>query len=207
MKQLSPRPGPSDDADDPTPAEWLGKEDSSFDLIEGRIALEEAIPALRRFWEDEGPKPAHRIGIWTGAYGPRMLRITGRLADGWLPIYFSPRVADMYHGWLDEGFAREGARRTRDTFEIAATTQLIVTDGKKLYFYDKDLKQVTIRAAGFFALIPAFGIMGAVTATTISFVFMAAMLRHSSKSLTGIDGSVLRLLGANQRRAYAAPAE
>src|SRR3954453_4763243 len=31
------RPGPSDDADDPTPAEWLGKEDACFDLIEGRI--------------------------------------------------------------------------------------------------------------------------------------------------------------------------
>jgi alkanesulfonate monooxygenase SsuD/methylene tetrahydromethanopterin reductase-like flavin-dependent oxidoreductase (luciferase family) len=32
-----------------------------------------------------GPPPAHRIGIWLGAYGPRMLRVTGRLADGWLP--------------------------------------------------------------------------------------------------------------------------
>jgi RNA polymerase sigma-B factor len=40
------RPGPSDDSDDPTPAEWLGEEDSGFDLIEGRIALEEAIPHL-----------------------------------------------------------------------------------------------------------------------------------------------------------------
>jgi RNA polymerase sigma-B factor len=40
------RPGPSDDADDPTPAEWLGKEDAGYDLIEGRIALEEAIPHL-----------------------------------------------------------------------------------------------------------------------------------------------------------------
>ena len=29
--------------------------------------------------------PAHRIGIWLGAYGPRMLRVAGRLADGWLP--------------------------------------------------------------------------------------------------------------------------
>src|SRR6185437_9482929 len=40
------RPGPSDDADDPTPAEWLGKEDAGFELIEGRITLEEAIPHL-----------------------------------------------------------------------------------------------------------------------------------------------------------------
>lgn len=32
-----------------------------------------------------GPPPAHPIGIWLGAYGPRMMRVIGRLADGWLP--------------------------------------------------------------------------------------------------------------------------
>ena len=69
------------------------------------------------------------LPIWMGAEGPKNVALAAEIADGWLPIYFSPRVADMYHGWLDEGFAREGARRTRDTFEIAATTQLIVTDG------------------------------------------------------------------------------
>jgi O-antigen/teichoic acid export membrane protein len=66
---------------------------------------------------------------------------------------------------------------------------------------------VIIRAAGFFTLIPAFGIMGAVSATTISFVLMSAMLRHSSKALTGLDGSVLRLFGFRGRRALAPAAE
>ena len=32
-----------------------------------------------------GPRPAHPIGIWVGAYKPRMLRLIGRLADGWVP--------------------------------------------------------------------------------------------------------------------------
>ena len=32
----------------------------------------------------------------------------------------------MYQDWLDEGFARPGARRTRETFEIAATCHLQV---------------------------------------------------------------------------------
>jgi hypothetical protein len=32
-----------------------------------------------------GPAPAHPVSIWVGAYKPRMLRLTGRLADGWLP--------------------------------------------------------------------------------------------------------------------------
>ena len=65
-------------------------------------ALEEAIAICRAWWDGErsvdvegehyrvrgarpGPPPAHRIGIWVGAYGPRMLRLTGRLGDGWLP--------------------------------------------------------------------------------------------------------------------------
>ncbi|HIZ36553.1 MAG TPA: LLM class flavin-dependent oxidoreductase [Candidatus Ruania gallistercoris] len=32
-----------------------------------------------------GPAPAHDVPIWLGAYKPRMLRLTGREADGWLP--------------------------------------------------------------------------------------------------------------------------
>jgi alkanesulfonate monooxygenase SsuD/methylene tetrahydromethanopterin reductase-like flavin-dependent oxidoreductase (luciferase family) len=65
-------------------------------------ALVEAIGIIRRVWAAErgidvdgehyamhgahaGPPPAHDIGIWLGAYGPRMVRIVGRLADGWVP--------------------------------------------------------------------------------------------------------------------------
>jgi alkanesulfonate monooxygenase SsuD/methylene tetrahydromethanopterin reductase-like flavin-dependent oxidoreductase (luciferase family) len=65
-------------------------------------ALQEAIEIIRLAWSDQspisfagdhytikdhkpGPEPAHPIGIWLGAYGPRMVRLTGRMADGWLP--------------------------------------------------------------------------------------------------------------------------
>lgn len=51
--------------------------------------LEIAIGEIREFWKGEGkfdgPSPAHDIGIWLGAYKPRMLRLTGALADGWIP--------------------------------------------------------------------------------------------------------------------------
>jgi len=46
-------------------------------------ALSEAIDVIRGFW-DEGPTPAERIELWLAAYKPRMLRLTGRKADGWL---------------------------------------------------------------------------------------------------------------------------
>src|SRR6476661_4176844 len=65
-------------------------------------ALEEAIDVIRLLWSAErsvsfdgsyyrlddarpGPQPAHAIGIWVGAFKPRMLRLVGRKADGWLP--------------------------------------------------------------------------------------------------------------------------
>jgi alkanesulfonate monooxygenase SsuD/methylene tetrahydromethanopterin reductase-like flavin-dependent oxidoreductase (luciferase family) len=67
-------------------------------------ALEEGIDVLRQWWSGDrvvsfegshyrledahpGPPPAHPIGIWLGAFGPRMQRLAGRKADGWLPSY------------------------------------------------------------------------------------------------------------------------
>jgi len=40
------RPAGSDDADEATPAEWIGSEDEGFELVEGRIALDSALPFL-----------------------------------------------------------------------------------------------------------------------------------------------------------------
>ena len=69
------------------------------------------------------------IPIWLGAEGPKNVAQTAEIADGWIPIFYTPKSASMYQPWLDEGFARPGARRTRETFEIAATCHLqIVKD-------------------------------------------------------------------------------
>ncbi len=71
------------------------------------------------------------LPIWLGSEGPKNVALTAEIADGWLAIYFSPRLAPMYNEWLDEGFAREGARHTRETFEIAATCQIVITDDRQ----------------------------------------------------------------------------
>ncbi|MBF6438340.1 LLM class F420-dependent oxidoreductase [Nocardia cyriacigeorgica] len=68
------------------------------------------------------------LPIWLGAEGPKNVALTAEIADGWLAIYYAPRLAGMYNEWLDEGFARAGARRTRETFEVAASAQVIITD-------------------------------------------------------------------------------
>jgi len=66
------------------------------------------------------------IPIWLGAEGPKNVAQTAEIADGWIPIFYTPKSAGMYQPWLDEGFARPGARRTRADFEIAATCHLQV---------------------------------------------------------------------------------
>jgi alkanesulfonate monooxygenase SsuD/methylene tetrahydromethanopterin reductase-like flavin-dependent oxidoreductase (luciferase family) len=90
-------------------------------------ALEEAIEIIRRFWSGErtiayegrhyqvaglhpGPPPAHEIEIWVGAYKPRMLDLTGRLADGWLPSYgvAPPEAVPELAKRVDEGARRAG---------------------------------------------------------------------------------------------------
>lgn len=66
------------------------------------------------------------LPIWLGAEGPKNVALSAEIADGWIPIFYTPRSAGMYAPWLDEGFARPGARRARETFEIAATCHVQV---------------------------------------------------------------------------------
>jgi F420-dependent oxidoreductase-like protein len=65
------------------------------------------------------------LPIYMGAEGPKNVALCGEIADGWLPIYYSPKVGGMYRAWLDEGLAR---RTTPVDFEIATNCQVLVTD-------------------------------------------------------------------------------
>ncbi|MFC3994394.1 LLM class flavin-dependent oxidoreductase [Nocardiopsis sediminis] len=105
-------------------------------------ALEEAIAVIRALWTPgraarvagthyrldgakPGPFPAHDMGIRLGAYKKRMLRLTGRAADGWLPSspYAPPeRLAEM-NAVIDDA-AREAGRdpaAIRRTYNIAGS--------------------------------------------------------------------------------------
>jgi len=63
-----------------------------------------------------------------GAEGPRNIALAAELCDGWFAMLFSPTHQDLYTGSLDEGFAREGARRGAEDFEVFATVPFIVAD-------------------------------------------------------------------------------
>jgi F420-dependent oxidoreductase-like protein len=68
------------------------------------------------------------IPIYLAAEGPKNIAMAGELCDGWLALFYSPYHDDFYREALEEGWARPGARRARDEFEVAATVPLIVTD-------------------------------------------------------------------------------
>lgn len=111
-------------------------------------ALEEAMHVIRLIWSGErnlrftgthyrlagahsGPVPAHPIGIWLGVYGPRALRLAGRLADGWVPSLRGEITP------LGEAGARlddAAAAADRDPAEIRRVVNVNgqITDGARL---------------------------------------------------------------------------
>jgi alkanesulfonate monooxygenase SsuD/methylene tetrahydromethanopterin reductase-like flavin-dependent oxidoreductase (luciferase family) len=68
------------------------------------------------------------IPTFLGAEGPKNVALAGELCDGWLALFFSPKHEDFYRDALAEGFARDGARRSFDDFEVAAVAPLILHD-------------------------------------------------------------------------------
>jgi alkanesulfonate monooxygenase SsuD/methylene tetrahydromethanopterin reductase-like flavin-dependent oxidoreductase (luciferase family)/FAD/FMN-containing dehydrogenase len=96
--------------------------------------LSEAIDVIREIWDADqkralrydgtyyqlkgakrGPRPAHEIPIWLGAYKPKMLRLIGAKADGWLPSlsYMKPGDLESGNRIIDEA-AREAGRDPRE---------------------------------------------------------------------------------------------
>ena len=102
---------------------------------EAVAGLSEAIDLVRATWDADrrggifadgqeykirgakrGPAPAHDVSIWLGVLKPRMLRLVGEKADGWLPslFYLQPGELERGNAIIDEAAAAAG----RDPREI-----------------------------------------------------------------------------------------
>ena len=68
------------------------------------------------------------IPILLGAEGPKNVALAGEIADGWLPLWFSPKSDAFYRDALAEGRARPGAHATADGFEVACTVWMVEHD-------------------------------------------------------------------------------
>lgn len=101
-----------------------GHADTEIDALGGPVpsarakidGLAEAVQIIRGAWTMPGyrllgqhhsahdldmqPRPARRIPVWLGTFGPRALAVTGTLADGWIPsLGFAPpeQIPAMRH--------------------------------------------------------------------------------------------------------------
>lgn len=68
------------------------------------------------------------LPIYLAAEGPKNVALAAEIADGWLPFWFSPASDDFYRAALAEGFARDGARRTADDFDVACPVPVVIDD-------------------------------------------------------------------------------
>lgn len=111
-------------------------------------SVEEAIQVMKLVWSNErslhfdgeiytlkgmrpGPLPAHEIGIWVGAYGPKMLNLIGGLADGWVPSLgrVHPEQFPGMHENIDKG-AGEAGREPHEIQRILNVSGRIGGDGE-----------------------------------------------------------------------------
>jgi F420-dependent oxidoreductase-like protein len=67
-----------------------------------------------------------RIPIYLAAMGPKNVALAGEIADGWLPVFFSPEHTAALRGPLEEGAARAG--RTLSDFRICPTVNVMISD-------------------------------------------------------------------------------
>jgi F420-dependent oxidoreductase-like protein len=67
-----------------------------------------------------------RIPIYLAAIGPKNTALTGEIADGWIPTFFSPEHVSIFREHLGEGAARAG--RSLEQVEIAPMVSVHISD-------------------------------------------------------------------------------
>jgi F420-dependent oxidoreductase-like protein len=67
-----------------------------------------------------------RIPIYLAAIGPKNTQLAGEIADGWIPVFFSPEHIGQVRPLLDEGAARAG--RSLEGFDIAPSVNVAIGD-------------------------------------------------------------------------------
>lgn len=71
-----------------------------------------------------------QIPIYIGALGPKNIELTAELADGWLPIFFAPRIwEDVFGESLTNGFAKSAEQKAPgEGFDVAPVVSVVIGD-------------------------------------------------------------------------------
>ena len=69
------------------------------------------------------------LPIYLAAIGPKNVELSAEIADGWLPIIFSPaHYADAYAAQVEAGFAKAGGGKSLAGFDIAPSVPVVLGD-------------------------------------------------------------------------------
>jgi F420-dependent oxidoreductase-like protein len=131
-----------------------------------------------------------RIPIYIAAIGPRNTRLTGEIADGWMPTFFSPEHVSESRSLLEEGAAAAG-RTLDDSFQIAPNVNVCI---------DADLERARDAMRPFLALY--VGGMGSREQN-----FYNALVRRYGFEEAARDVQERYLAGKRDEAAAALPAE
>lgn len=140
-----------------------GNEPYGVDWTKPVARFEEAVATIRALWDSGGALvsrdsaffplrdavfdlPAYRgkwPQIWVAAHGPRMLRATGRYADGWLPVVLT-RPTDYAHALKTLRDAASDAGR--DPLSITPGLVRTVITGRNRDEVDEVLDSVVVKS-------------------------------------------------------------
>jgi F420-dependent oxidoreductase-like protein len=75
------------------------------------------------------------IPIYLAAIGPKNVALAAEIADGWLPIFFSPKKYDeIYATHVEAGFSRAGNGKGYEGFDIAPTVSVVMNDNLEVCY-------------------------------------------------------------------------
>ena len=66
------------------------------------------------------------LPIYLAAIGPKNVALAAEIADGWLPVFFSPGRAGNFQSALAEGFGRAGVAGKSESFDVAPMAPVVV---------------------------------------------------------------------------------
>lgn len=76
-----------------------------------------------------GMRPVRaRIPVYLAAVGPRNLELAGRIADGWLAVFFAPDFAEVQLASIRRGRTGSDSARSDRCFDVVATVPVVADD-------------------------------------------------------------------------------
>jgi F420-dependent oxidoreductase-like protein len=69
-----------------------------------------------------------QIPIYIAAIGPKSVEQTAEIADGWMPVFYSPYRTHVYRDALSAGFRRAGNGKSLATFDVAPAVTVVQGD-------------------------------------------------------------------------------